>query len=125
MPMEGSFSPSPSGVTSTGRSCLDGPIGGPPSAQRCFDQEAVVRGGDGRVRVAHHSIPPSPEDVDLCFFVARPAAHQSLSLFMRPRSLAGGMLHLLPCGICGRVGITQLTMATPKAMCNITSIVKI
>jgi hypothetical protein len=76
VPMEGSCSPSWSEVTFVGRSCLDVPVGGPPSARGCFSRhspdidlicrgttsrcgEGVVRdgGGGGEVRQERQSCP--------------------------------------------------------------------
>jgi hypothetical protein len=106
MPTEGSSPPPPpsrSEVTYTRRSCLDEPVGGPPSAMGCFGrwspvvdpvgretasqcQEGIVRGGDEGGRVAHLSTSPLLVDADLGeasiphLFTVRLAVHQSLSL---------------------------------------------
>jgi hypothetical protein len=79
---EGSPSPSRSGVTSTEGSCLDGPIGSPPSARgRCSwrsqtedsigkgfvsrGREGTTHGEAGGGRAAPHPVSPSSEDADL------------------------------------------------------------
>jgi hypothetical protein len=73
--------------------------------------------------------PPSLEDPDLggCPPPALSLPVQrcvGFSLSPSPRFLIGGTLRLPPCRIFGRVGISQLTPATPKTLHKITSAMK-
>jgi hypothetical protein len=113
-PTKGSSTPSLSGVTRVGGGCSDRPEGGPPCAQRHFNQHSPIegpvsreaaprgrvettRGGDEGGGVTTYSILPSLEDVELV------GPSSTISLLPNSEHVDLSPSPNCPCGpICGR-----------------------